>query len=116
VKVLSGVKQTDAPAAKRQKTCKKSATIAEMSAVSQIYLDSFNNFITKSKSKVKPSLFLELFSRYPQYGWDIFSKMVDILGGEKIKSYNLVQGYNILATLIKQNKEVIVFANSYTLD
>lgn len=111
VKVLSGAKQTDAPVGKRQKLDQSSEHHKEncdLSIISQTYLDSFNNFITKPKSKVKPSLFLELFNRYPRYGWDILLKMVDLLGGDKIKSYNLVQGYNILASLIKLNKEVII--------
>lgn len=111
VKVLSGAKQTDEPVGKRQKleqslSLEQNKENSSLSVVSQTYLDSFNNFITKSKSKLKPSLFLELFNRYPQYGWDILIKMVDLLGEEKIKSYNLVQGYNILASLIKLNKEV----------
>jgi DNA polymerase phi len=116
VKVLSGTKQIESPSAKKQKISSHSSISSDTLVVSQIYLDSFNNFITKSKSKLKPSLFLELFNRYPQYGWEIFPQMVDLLGGEKIKSYNLVQGYNIMATLVKLNKEVIILANFYKLD
>jgi DNA polymerase phi len=111
VKVLSGTKQIETSASKKQKITCHSSISSDILVVSQIYLDSFNNFISKSKSKLKPSLFLELFSRYPQYGWEIFPQMVDLLGGEKIKSYNLIQGYNILATLIKLNKEVMVVSN-----
>ena len=114
VKVLSSITPNASLAAKKQKTDQKNATHAQSESldvpvISQIYFESFNNFITKSKSKLKPSLFLELFNRYPQYGWNIIIKMVDILSGEKIKAYNLVQGYNILVALIKQNKDVILY-------
>lgn len=106
VKVLSGANQTNGSTAKKQKLDQSSSSDCDKPIVSKIYLDSFSNFITKTKSKLKPSLFLELFNRYPQYGWNILLNMVDLLGGEKIKSYNLLQGYNILASLIKLNKEV----------
>ena len=115
VKVLSSITPNASLAAKKQKTDQKNAThvqsesLDDVPVISQIYFESFNNFITKSKSKLKPSLFLELFNRYPQYGWNIIIKMVDVLSGEKIKAYNLVQGYNILVALIKQNKDVIFY-------
>ncbi|TPX59586.1 hypothetical protein PhCBS80983_g02349 [Powellomyces hirtus] len=73
-----------------------------LSRVAAIYLMSLTDFMTPNKTRVKPILFLDLVTRYPNYVWELLGDVVSLASSATIKPYPLVQSHNVIVRLIQQ--------------
>ncbi|RKO89758.1 DNA polymerase phi-domain-containing protein, partial [Blyttiomyces helicus] len=77
-----------------------------LTRVASIYASTLTDFMTKNKSKVRPSLFLDIVNRHPDLAWELLPSMVDLLSPTvNAKSFPLVQLIEIIAKLIKQTPD-----------
>ncbi|KAJ3154275.1 hypothetical protein HDU89_008342 [Geranomyces variabilis] len=110
VRILSHCKEpavnesTPKKSPKKQKVAgdQAQAVNAPKSRVATIYLASLKDFMTAPKSRIKPVLFLDLVTRYPNYVWELLPDLVAFAGAETTKPYPLVQAHAIVVRLIKQ--------------
>lgn len=116
-RILGAAQAIETPSKKKVKVAEdaKTDSAPQFSRISQIYIKSLEDFMTKNKSKVKPSLFLELFSRYNRYSWEILPSLVNMMSHEsKPKAYSLIQGYAMVAKMLKQNQRAVrVFESQF---
>ncbi|KAJ3162784.1 hypothetical protein HDU86_003758 [Geranomyces michiganensis] len=70
--------------------------------IATVYLTSLKDFMTAPKSRIKPVLFLDLVTRYPNFVWELLPDLVALAASETVKPYPLVQAHAIVVRLIKQ--------------
>ncbi|KAI8929432.1 DNA polymerase phi-domain-containing protein [Entophlyctis helioformis] len=77
-------------------------SIADTDAVADVYLGSLVNFVTVKNTHIHPDLFTDLTNRYPKHAASLLVPAVQLTMQSKLKSYPLVQAFNILAEVVKK--------------
>ncbi|KAJ3284320.1 DNA-directed DNA polymerase [Rhizoclosmatium sp. JEL0117] len=106
VAVTSGPSTAETPS-KKKKTAKVAAAPSDAavksSPVIQIYAASLTDFLTKKKSKVQTSLFLDLCNRHPALGLQLLPDMAECISkGDVEKGFKVVQAFNIISACLQK--------------
>ncbi|KAJ3013071.1 UNVERIFIED_CONTAM: DNA-directed DNA polymerase [Siphonaria sp. JEL0065] len=108
--VPASASQTEPPAAKKKKANKGQAVPAcapaaavKSSPVVQVYAASMTDFMTRKKSKIQTSLFLDLCNRHPALGLQLLPDISDLIANGSVeKGFKVVQGFNIMAACLQK--------------
>ncbi|KAJ3350791.1 DNA-directed DNA polymerase [Entophlyctis luteolus] len=69
----------------------------------QVYAWSAENFMSKKKSKLHASLFLDLCNRYPALGLQLMPVFAEIIARKTVENgFKMVQGFNIMAACLQK--------------
>ncbi|KAI8619328.1 DNA polymerase phi-domain-containing protein [Chytriomyces sp. MP71] len=94
------------PLSKKQKKASAAAAspapVDTLSPVAKVYAASLKDFLTK-KSKLQPSLFLDVCNRYPALALQFIPLVAEtIAAGEAEKGFKIAQGLNIIAACLQK--------------
>ncbi|KAJ3245361.1 DNA-directed DNA polymerase [Chytriomyces hyalinus] len=73
------------------------------SPVAEVYCETVKEFLSKKKSKLQPSLFLDLCNRHAAIGLQVLPAIaLAISAGEVEKGFKVIQGFNIMAACLQK--------------
>ncbi|KAI9337260.1 DNA polymerase phi-domain-containing protein [Obelidium mucronatum] len=104
--------QVEPPSAKKKKTnndkkavaaAPSPAVVVKSSPVIQVYAASMLDFMTRKKSKIQTSLFLDLCNRHPALGLQLLPDIAECIAkGQVEKGFKIVQGFNVMGACLQK--------------